>query len=937
MVELPSGTVTFLFTDLEVSTRLWDLEPDSMGAALACHDQILRDTVEAHGGAIVKGRGDGIHAVFATADAAVRCAIACELALGSEVWPVSEPLRVRMGVHTGVAELRDGDYFGSAVNRAARLMDLAHGGQVVCSQATTDLARDMLAEGVDFVDLGEHRLRDLSRAERVFQVSAPGLVGAFAPLASLDAFPGNLPLQASSFLGREREIDRTVAALDEARVVTLTGVGGVGKTRLALQVAGEVLPRFREGAWLIELAPVRDGDGVVDAFAAVFGVTARAGQTLADALVEFLRTKQLLLVVDNCEHLVDAVADLVEEIDRRCPGVVVLATSREGLALDGERMLAVPPLAAPDADANLASVGASDAVQLFVERACGADADFVLSAANCAAVGQVCRRLDGVPLAIELAAARVTSMSPAELASALDRRFDLLAGGRRRAVKRQQTLRATIDWSYDLLDESQQRLLARLAVFAGGCTREAAEAICAGGPIEAWAVLGLLTDLVARSLVVADRGGLDTRYRLLETIREYGEERVVQHTETDALRDRHARYFADYALRCRDGGWGPEQIEWCARMTADGENILAAFAHAVDTHDLGLVVRLLEATNVVSFQTGYVLILPDEPVLAMPGVEHHPGYPVVLMAAALAANGRGEASLAQQYGDAALAAEHALTDPRPYTVDLNATRSTLTGFIAFSRGAWDEAAAAFLEAAERYRRMNTMAVATMSLAGAASALCYGGRFAEAVPLATEGLAVARAAGTPFMVTNNVVALAQALSSQEPERARVLLDEASHHDRDYETWAELTQMTLTAAMLRDWPLTARFATRSIPHLHWLNHRPYLHAILTVSARALAETDPEAAATIQGAAHSLMATPAAPTPGSATTEASGAHTELANRGGLTVETRRQTTRLLANTLENERLHALRDDGATMDTDTAVAYTLSRLGAYLTDTGA
>ena len=276
-------------------------------------------------------------------------AIAAQRALDGEAWPSPAPLRVRMGLHTGVASLRDGDYFGSSLNRAARLMGVAHGGQVVCSQATTDLARDVLAEGVDFVDLGEHRLRDLSRAERVFQVCAPGLLGEFAALSSVDAFPGNLPLQSSSFIGREREIDRTVAALSEARVVTLTGVGGVGKTRLALQVAAEVLPRFREGAWLIELAAVRDPDDVVDAFAGVFGVRARAGQTFAEALVEFLQTKQLLLVVDNCEHVLDAVADLVDEIIATCSRVVVLATSREGLALDGERMFAVPVVGGPAA------------------------------------------------------------------------------------------------------------------------------------------------------------------------------------------------------------------------------------------------------------------------------------------------------------------------------------------------------------------------------------------------------------------------------------------------------------------------------------------------------------------------------------------------------------------------------------------------------------
>ncbi len=269
------------------------------------------------------------------------------------------------------------------------------------------------------------------------------------------------------------------------RVVTLTGVGGVGKTRLALQVAGEVLPRFREGAWLVELAPVRDEDAVVDAVAAVFGVTPRTGQTLVEALVEFLGTKQLLLVLDNCEHVLDPVADLVDEIVRSCPGVVVLATSREGLAIVGERILAVPSLPSPAVDAELDVVAASEAVQLFMDRAQAADQGFALSPDNAASVARVCRRLDGVPLAIELAAARVSLMSPAELASALDHRFEVLAGGRRGAVKRQQTLRATIDWSYDLLDDAQQRLLSRMSVFAGGCTREAAEAVCAGAPLEA--------------------------------------------------------------------------------------------------------------------------------------------------------------------------------------------------------------------------------------------------------------------------------------------------------------------------------------------------------------------------------------------------------------------------------------------------------------------
>jgi predicted ATPase/class 3 adenylate cyclase len=936
VAELPSGTVTFLFTDLEGSTRLWEEYPDAMRGALARHDAVLRHAIEAHGGYVVKTTGDGLHAVFGTADAGVVAAVAAQRALSGEVWPLPEPLRVRMGLHTGVASLRAGDYFGSSLNRAARLMGVAHGGQVVCSQATTDLARDAVSEGVDFVDLGEHRLRDLARAEHVFQVRAPGLGSEFAPLASLDAFAGNLPLQVSSFIGRESEIDQAVAALNEARLVTLTGVGGVGKTRLALQVAAEVLPGFREGAWLIELAPVRDPDGVVDAVAAVFGVTLRAGQSVVEALVEFLGTKQLLLVLDNCEHVLDPVADLVEEIGRSCPGVSVLASSREGLAIAGERILAVPSLGSPAPEAEFDAVAASDAVRLFLDRARGVDRGFALGRDNAASVVRVCRRLDGVPLAIELAAARVSLMSPAELASALDHRFEVLAGGRRGAVKRHQTLRATIDWSYDLLDESQQRLLARMAVFAGGATREATEKVCSGAPIEARAVFGLLGELVARSLVVAERGGVDTRYRLLETIREYGEERLIEHGETDALRDHHARYYTNHAAHCREGLFGPEQVEWGTRMVADGENILAAYTHAVDTDDLDLAVKLLESTTFNIGDIGFALRLPIEPVLTVPGVQQHPGYPLVLMTAGFAADARGEPNRAREYGDAALDAEHALTAPRSYTLDLIGARYILAGFIAFSTGAWDEAAAAFLESAERHRRANRTALVASSLGGAASALCYGGRFADAAPVATQGLAIARATGIPTQITINLVALAMALSRQEPDRARALLDEASHQDLDYEATTELTQMTLAAATIRDWPLTAHFATRSIPHAHWLNHRPHLHALLTMSARALTDADPEAAATIQGAVHTLSTTLALATTMTSAAETSvpPKHREPADRPGLTVETRRDTTRLLIEALGDERLRALRDHGATLDTDTAVAYTLSRLDAFLTN---
>ncbi|HXY92951.1 MAG TPA: adenylate/guanylate cyclase domain-containing protein [Acidimicrobiia bacterium] len=924
--DLPTGTVTFLFTDLEGSSRLWEEHPEAMQVALARHDEIVRGSIERHGGHVVKMRGDGAHAAFATADRAIVAAIAAQQALEHEQWGATGPLQVRVGVHTGAATLREADYFGPAVNRAARLMDVAHGGQIVCSQATADLVRDGLPEGVRLVDLGEHRLRDLSRAERIFGVSAPALRAEFGPLRSLDAFPGNLPLQVSSFIGRDVEIEETVAALGEARVVTLTGVGGVGKTRLALQVAAEVLPQFAEGAWLVELAAVRDPAGVVDAVLAVFGVTERSGQTRTEALVEFLGTKRLLLVVDNCEHVLDPVAELVDAIIRSCPGAAILATSREGLAIVGERILAVPSLGTPAVDAGLGVIAGSDAVQLFVDRAHAADSTFALNAENAGAVVQVCRRLDGVPLAIELASARVSMMSPAELAAALDQRFEVLAGGRRGAVKRQQTLRATIDWSYDLLDEAHQRLLARLAVFAGGWTREAAEAVCAGDPIGTRAIFALLGDLVARSLVVADRGQPDTRYRLSETIREYAEERLAEHHETKSLRDRHARWYIEYVKRCRELLWGPDQIISGKRILADGDNVLAAFGHAVDSGDLDLATAFIDHA-VEPAQVGFALRLPVAPVLAMPGIESHRSYPVVLMAAASEARAAGEADRSDELGAAALAAEAAQTTPPPYSSDLTYMAHTLAGGNWMTRGEWSKGAAASLEGVAYSREAGLGAYTPVEMGGAAMMLCLGGRPADAVPIATEGLALARATGMPTAIAMNLVALALALTRETPERARALLQEAFELNAtlDYEHFTELAQMTIAAASLADWPLTARLARRSIRHLHWINDRIQLAGILNIAARALCDTDPDAAATIQGTVRTLAS--AIPSP---------AETPSTPSGSMFIDFRRETTRHLTQHLGAERLRELRDHGTTMDTDHAVAYTLAHLDQYLAHTG-
>jgi predicted ATPase/class 3 adenylate cyclase len=577
MSALPTGTVTFLFTDLEVSTRLWDEEPDAMRAALARHDEILRDVIVAHGGSVVKGTGDGVHAAFVTADDAVAAAVDAQLALHGESWDVSGPLRVRIGIHAGVAELRAGDYFGSEVNRAARVMAVAHGGQIVCTRVVEELVRDRF----ELVDLGEHRLRDLHSSVQLFQVEVSGVSGRFPPLRSLDAYRSNLPYESSTFIGREYELGAVAALLVESRVVSIVGVGGVGKTRLALQVGSELLPSYVDGVWLCELAPVVDPADLHDAVAAAVGYTPPQGVPVVEGLGRFFERKSLLLILDNCEHLVRAVSAFVTEATTHAPGVSVLATSREALGVHGEHLSPLAPLALP-IGGDPQSVLASESGALFVARAREARGALVLDEPNAESVRELCTRLDGIPLALELAAAQTAMMTPAEIRTRLDRQFRLLTGRRHTVLERHLTLRAAIDWSYDLLGGEERALLDRLSVCVGGFDLDAAAAIAAGVGADEFEAFELLASLVAKSLVErAERDGI-TRYRMLEMIRQYAAEQLDAAEAAEAARDDHARHYLALAVSLFHDARGENDYEALDRLEAETPNVGAAARWLLD-------------------------------------------------------------------------------------------------------------------------------------------------------------------------------------------------------------------------------------------------------------------------------------------------------------------------------------------------------------------
>ena len=581
---LPTGTVTLLLADVEGSTRLWETQPEQMTAAMARMNQVVSDTIATHGGVrpVEQGEGDSFVAAFARGSDAVACALELQRA------PLA-PIRLRIGVHSGEIQLRDeGNYAGPTINRTARLRDLGHGGQTLLSGTTEALVIDTLPADVWLTDLGAHALRGVARPERVVQLCHPDLVNEFPPLrASSAVVSQHLPMQLTSFVGRDDQLTQVRELLTQNRLVTLTGAGGTGKTRLAIEVARQHSGGFGDGICYVDLAPITDPDVVPIAVARAFELPDQPGRSTMDALLRFVRDRQMLVVLDNCEHLLDASAELVVALLGAAPGLTLLATSREAIGVAGELGWRVPSLSLAD-----------ESIELFADRARHARSDFTVTDDNAATVAEICARLDGLPLAIELAAARVRALSLTEIVESLHDRFRLLTGGARTAVRRQQTLRASVDWSHVLLTEPERVLFRRLAAFLGGFDLDAAQAVAGGGDVQRYQVVDQLTLLVDKSLVVADDRGGRTRYRLLETVRQYALEKLGESGEADIVRARHRDHYTSMAALL-DAPAGSDYGQRLEQANTEIDNLRAAFGWSRENSDIELALTLASSLQLL--------------------------------------------------------------------------------------------------------------------------------------------------------------------------------------------------------------------------------------------------------------------------------------------------------------------------------------------------
>jgi predicted ATPase/class 3 adenylate cyclase len=588
---LPTGAVTFAFTDIEGSTTCWDRDRAAMQGAVRRHDAIMRAAITEHGGHVFKTVGDGFCAAFTHPADALAAMLDAQQKLAAEDFAGVDGLRVRMALHTGSADERDGDYFGPAPNRVARLLAIGYGGQILMSGVTRDLAHDGLPDGAALIDLGSHRLRDLAEPEHVWQLTIAGLRAEFPALRSLDARPNNLPVQSTSFVGREQDIADVIELLERHRLLTLVGSGGVGKTRLAVHVGGELLDRYPDGVWFVDLAPISDPELVSSVTGQALGMSQQQGQRVDEAIALWLKRKKLLIVFDNCEHVLEPVAQLAESILAAAPDVRILATSRQALNIAGESAHQLPSLPLP---ADIERLTADEALQygaivLFVDRARAANTRFALTDDTASIVAEICRRLDGIPLAIELAAARIKVLSIPNLAQRLNERFKILTGGSRTALPRQKTLGALIDWSYDLLTPQEQLLFTRVGIFAGGFSLDAATAVCSGEDLDEIEILDLLASLIDKSLLAADTSGEHERYSLLESTRAYALEKLTAAGAREQFARRHAEYFRDHAQAADERQMTGSTAAWLACVELELDNYRAVLERALkDGYDLAL-------------------------------------------------------------------------------------------------------------------------------------------------------------------------------------------------------------------------------------------------------------------------------------------------------------------------------------------------------------
>ena len=597
MSNLPSGTVTFVFTDIEGSTRLLQELGGKFVTLLAEQQQMFRQVFESHNGSVVRTAGDSFFVAFPSALDAINAVVQSQLGLNSQRWMNGVRVRVRMGLHTGEAQVSLDDYVGIDVHRAARIAAVAHGGQVLLSQTTYDLVASDLPDGVTFRDLGEHRLKDLRRRKHLYQLVIEGLPSDFPPLKSLDTSPNNLPFQLTSFIGRTKEIGEAKQLLSKERLLTLTGPGGSGKTRLALQIAADLIEHFRDGVFFVELAPITDPGLIASTIARNLGITEALGQSIVESLKDYLNNKSLLLVLDNFEQVILA-APLVADVLATCSELKVLVTSREGLRISGEQEYPVPTLAFPDLNRlpPVESLSQYAAIELFVQRSQAVKPDFRITNGTAQAVAEICYRLDGMPLAIELAAARIKLFPPRAMLARLERRLEFLTGGPRDLPVRQQTLRNTIAWSYDLLNENEQKLFRRLSVFVGGCTLEAVEAV-AGDHSAQISLLDLFESLLNKNLLREVEGmNGEPRFMMLELLREFGLEQLDTSGEKETIRYRHANYFLALAEQAEAGLESSEQVEWMNRLEQEHDNLRAALEWSKTAEDTGEICLRLAGT-----------------------------------------------------------------------------------------------------------------------------------------------------------------------------------------------------------------------------------------------------------------------------------------------------------------------------------------------------